>query len=73
MKLVLINTFSHWPGDDTGIEMYKQGKIDYYMNAVKEDPIKAFYDSATPGFSRKFKKLLIENPKDLITSILLQS
>jgi len=65
MKLVLINTFSHWPGDDTGIEMYKQGKIDK-LNAVKEDPIKAFYDSATPGFSRKFKKLLMENPKKKI-------
>jgi 3-oxoadipate enol-lactonase len=65
MKLVLINTFSHWPGDDTGIEMYKQGKIDN-MNAVKNDPVKGFYDYATPGFSRKFKKLLMENPKKKI-------
>jgi proline-specific peptidase len=65
MKLVLINTFSHWPGDDTAIGMYKQGKIDH-MNAVKENPSKAFYDSATPGFSRKFKKLLLENPKKKI-------
>ena len=51
MKLILINTFSHWPGDDVAIEMYKQGKIDN-MNAVKQDPTKAFYDSATPGFCR---------------------
>jgi proline-specific peptidase len=64
-KLVLINTFSHWPGDDTAIGMYKQGKIDR-MNAIKENPIKAFYDTATPGFTRKFKKELMENPKKKI-------
>lgn len=64
-KLVLINTFPYWPGDDTGIEMYKQSKVDN-MNAVKEDPVKAFWDSFTPAFSRNFKKELLEDPKKKI-------
>jgi proline-specific peptidase len=64
-KLVLINTLPYWPGEKTGLDMYKQGKIDA-LKAVKEDPVKAFYDSATPGFSRKFKKLLMEKPKEKI-------
>jgi proline-specific peptidase len=64
-KLVLINTLPYWPGDETGLEMYKQSKIDA-LKAVKDDPVKAFYDTATPGFSRKFKKLLVEKPKEKI-------
>ncbi|MFX0057407.1 MAG: alpha/beta fold hydrolase [Candidatus Hodarchaeota archaeon] len=64
-KLVLINTLPYWPGEETGLDMYKQSKIDA-LKAVKEDPVKAFYDSATPGFSRKFKKLLMEEPKEII-------
>ncbi|MFX1358030.1 MAG: alpha/beta fold hydrolase [Promethearchaeota archaeon] len=64
-ELVLINTLPYWPGEETGLHMYKQSKIDA-LKAVKDDPVKAFYDSATPGFSRKFKKLLLEKPKEKI-------
>lgn len=64
-KLVLINTFPYWPGDENGLQMYKQSKLDA-LEARKIDPVKAFYDGATPGFSRKFKKLLLEEPKKKI-------
>lgn len=64
-KLVLINTLPYWPGEEIALEMYKNSKIDA-LKATKEDPVKAFYDTATPGFSRKFKKLLMEKPKEKI-------
>jgi len=64
-KLILINTLPYWPGEATGLDMYKQSKIDAY-HARLEDPVKYFYDTATPGFSRKFKKLLLEEPKKKI-------
>lgn len=61
-KLILINTTSYFPADETGIEMYKQSKISYY-NSLMEDPVKTFYDNATPGFSRNFKKRMLADPK----------
>ena len=64
-KLVLINTLPYWPGDASGLEMYRESKIEA-RKAFKQDPVKAFYDGATPGFSRKFKKELLEDPKKKI-------
>ena len=64
-KLVLINTLPYWPGDEIALNMYRQSKIDA-LNARKADPVKNFYDTATPGFSRKFKKELQADPKKKI-------
>ncbi|MHA1146764.1 MAG: alpha/beta fold hydrolase [Promethearchaeota archaeon] len=61
-KLILVNTTCYFPDDETGIEMYKQSKISYY-NSLIEDSVKTFYDNATPGFSRSFKKMMLANPK----------
>jgi len=62
-KLVLINTLPNWPGsDDAGIAMYKNSQIDS-IKAYQEDPMKAFFDRAAMGYSRKFKKEMQEDPK----------
>ncbi len=62
-KLVLINTLPNWPGsDDAGIEMYKNSQIDS-IKAYQEDPMKAFFDRAAMGYSRKFKKEMQADPK----------
>ena len=67
-KLVLINTLPYWPGEETALNMYKQSKIDD-LEAFKVDPVKRFYQTATPGFSRKFKKTLEEDPNKKIHSL----
>jgi pimeloyl-ACP methyl ester carboxylesterase len=60
-KIVLINTLPKWPGDEKGIEMYKNSQIDRYHKKL-EDPKEAFFDGAKLGFSRKFRKEMRENP-----------
>ena len=64
-KLILLNTTPDFPSDPSGIQVYKQGKISKYYS-ILEDPVKSFYDHATPGFTRNFKKLLLEDPKKKI-------
>jgi pimeloyl-ACP methyl ester carboxylesterase len=59
-KLVLINTFAGFPNEQ-GLIMYKNGLIDGYHEILK-DPVKAFFDRAI-GFTRKFKKMMQEDPK----------
>ena len=62
-KLVLINTLPNWPGgDDAGIKMYVDGQL-ASNEAYQEDPMKAFFDRAAMGYSRKFKKEMQEDPK----------
>lgn len=64
-KLILINTLPKWPGDETGLKMYENSHISTHEARLK-DPVKAFYDGATPGYSRKFKKMMLEDPKKKI-------
>ena len=64
-KLVLINTLPYWPGEKTALEMYRDSKILAYEARMK-DPVKAFFDGITPSFTRKFKKILLEDPKKKI-------
>ena len=62
-KLILINTLPNWPGsDDAGIEMYKNSQLDS-IKAYQEDAMKAFFDRAPMGYSRKFKKEMQEDTK----------
>ncbi|MHA2394985.1 MAG: alpha/beta fold hydrolase [Promethearchaeota archaeon] len=67
-KLILINTTPEFPSNPSGIQLYKDGKLARYYSLLK-DPIKTFYDHATPGFTRNFKKLLLANPKEKIHSL----
>ncbi|MBY8983955.1 MAG: alpha/beta hydrolase [Candidatus Lokiarchaeota archaeon] len=67
-KLILINTTPSFPSNPSGIESYKQGKIARY-HSLLEDPVKTFYDNATPGFTRNFKKILLAEPKKKIHGI----
>ncbi|KKM96026.1 hypothetical protein LCGC14_1182250 [marine sediment metagenome] len=60
-KLILINTTSSFPKNPSGIEIYKNSKVAKY-HAIKKDPVKAFWDHGISGFSRKFRKVLKENP-----------
>jgi len=61
-KLILINTLPQWPGDKSGLEMYKQSQIDKYHKML-EDPKSSFFEGAKMGFDRKFRKKMEENPK----------
>jgi proline-specific peptidase len=62
-KLVLINTLPNWPGgDEAGIKMYVDGQL-ASIEAYQEDPIKAFFERAPMGYSRKFKKEMQEDTK----------
>lgn len=60
-KVVLINTLPKWPGDEQGIEMYKNSQIEKY-NKKMEDPKDAFFIGAKMSYSRKFRKKMEENP-----------
>ena len=60
-----MNTLPEWPGDETGVEMYRESSISNY-HARLEDPIKAFFDGAKMGYSRKFAKQMSEDPKKMI-------
>ena len=64
-KLILINTTPDFPSNPSGIKMYKDGKVSRYYSLL-EDPVKTFYDHATPGFTRNFKKMLLADPKKKI-------
>jgi proline-specific peptidase len=59
-KVVLLNTFPGFPNQQ-GIDMYKKNLIEVYNDKLK-DPKKAFFDHAY-GFTRKFKKMMMEDPK----------
>jgi len=61
-KLILINTLPQWPGDKSGLEMYKNSQIDKYHKML-EDPKASFFEGAKMGFDRKFRKKMEENPK----------
>ncbi len=62
-KLVLINTLPNWPGgDEAGITMYVDSQL-ASIKAYQEDPIKAFFERAPMGYSRKFKKEMQEDTK----------
>lgn len=61
-KLVLINTMAQWPSEKSGLEMYKNSQITNY-EAKLMDPVKTFFDGAGFSFSRKFKKMMQEDPK----------
>ncbi|MHA1488442.1 MAG: alpha/beta fold hydrolase [Promethearchaeota archaeon] len=61
-KLILINTMAQWPSEKSGLEMYKNSQITKY-EAKLIDPVKTFFDGAGFSFSRKFKKMMQEDPK----------
>ncbi|MBD3197161.1 MAG: alpha/beta fold hydrolase [Candidatus Lokiarchaeota archaeon] len=61
-KLILINTLPKWPGDEKGLEMYKQSQIDKYHRKM-EDPKAAYFEGAKMGFDRKFRKEMEKNPE----------
>jgi 3-oxoadipate enol-lactonase len=64
-KLILVATTPDFPANESGIKMYKDGKVARYHNLI-EDPVKTFWDNATPGFTRQFKKELMADPKKKI-------
>lgn len=64
-KLILVATTPDFPANESGIKMYKDGKIQRYHNLM-EDPVKTFWDNATPGFTRQFKKELLADQKKKI-------
>jgi len=61
-KIVLINTLPQWPGDKSGLEMYKESQIQGYHEKM-DKPEEAFFNKAKMGFSRKFIKKMKENPE----------
>jgi proline-specific peptidase len=60
-KLILINTLPQWPGDETGLEMYKESQISKYYR-MQENPREAYFEGAKMGFDRKFRKKMENNP-----------
>ncbi|MBD3256154.1 MAG: alpha/beta fold hydrolase [Candidatus Lokiarchaeota archaeon] len=61
-KLILIATLPRFPGDMTGLEMYKKSQINSFR-AKQENPIDSFYGKMKQRFTRKFFKEMKENPK----------
>lgn len=60
-KIVLINTLPKIPGEQSGLEMYKNNQIKGYHRKM-EDPKKAFFEGAKLSYSRKFRKQMEQNP-----------
>lgn len=61
-KIVLINTLPKWPGEEKGLNMYKNDQIAGYHRKM-EDPKAAFFEGARLNYSRKFRKKMEENPQ----------
>ncbi|MFW9897987.1 MAG: alpha/beta fold hydrolase [Candidatus Thorarchaeota archaeon] len=61
-KLVLIATLPKFPGDISGLEMYKNSQLSDYKAKLKV-PIKAFYAKMKQRFTRQFFKLMVQDPK----------
>ncbi len=60
-KIVLMCTLPKWPGEEKGLEMYKNSQTDGYHRKM-EDPKAAFFEGARQNYSRKFRKKMEENP-----------
>ena len=60
-KIVLINTNPGFP-NKKALDLYVKGKIERY-NIRINDPVKAFQDGARFYFSRKFWRMMEEEPK----------
>jgi pimeloyl-ACP methyl ester carboxylesterase len=61
-RLILLATIPKFPGDSSGLEMYKNSQLSGYK-ARLEDPVKAFYAKMKQRFTRNFFKIMEQNPK----------
>jgi len=68
-KLILLATIPKFP-DISGLNMYKESQIASYK-AKLEDPVKAFFDKMKLRFTRKFFKIMINDPKHIFHGIFL--
>lgn len=66
--IILLATIPEFPGDKSGLEVYKNSQIASYKKKI-EDPVKAFYDKMKPRFTRKMFKILQNDPKKKIHGI----
>jgi aminoacrylate hydrolase len=62
-KLILLATIPKFP-DISGLDVYKESQIASYK-AKLEDPVKAFFDKMKPRFTRKFFKIMVNDPKHI--------
>ena len=62
-KLVLMATLPSWSKDPSGIEIYKRNQIELYESALK-NPVEAFYAKMKLRLTRRFLKLMEEDPKN---------
>ncbi len=67
-KLILINTLPYNLLDDSALDNYVNIRIKKYKTSLK-DPVKAFFDNASLGYTFKFRKWMQENPKRKIHGI----
>lgn len=66
-KLILLATIPKFP-DVSGLDAYKESQIASYK-AKLEDPVKAFFEKMKPRFTRKFFKIMVNNPKHIFHGI----
>ncbi len=62
-KLVLMATLPSWSKDPSGIEIYKRNQIELYESALK-NPVETFYIKMKLRLTRRFLKLMEEDPKN---------
>ena len=67
-KLVLMATLPSWSKDPSGIEIWKKYQIELYKSALK-NPVEAFYAKMKLRMTRRFLKLMEEDPKKKLHGI----
>lgn len=66
-KLILLATLPKFP-DPSGLNVYKESQIASYK-AKLEDPVKSFFEKMKPRFTRKFFKIMVNDPKHIFHGI----
>lgn len=67
-KLVLMAALPSWSKDPNGIEIWKKNQIESYKSALK-NPVEAFYAKMKLRMTRRFLKLMEEDPKKKLHEI----
>ncbi len=62
-KLVLMAPLPSWSKDPSGIEIWKKNQIELYKSALK-NPVEALYAKMKLRMTRRFLKLMKEDPKN---------
>ena len=67
-KLVLMSALPSWSKVPGGIEIWKKNQIELYESALK-NPVEAFYSKMKLRFTRRFLKIMEEDPKNRLHGI----